>query len=549
MLTVHHLSKSFNLTTLFEDVTFSVNVGDRAALIGANGSGKTTLLRIVAGQEIATAGSIALPHAVKIGYLPQGFELDPTRTLGEIIGRSVGSIDILEDELTELTMQMVEQPDDVMLHERFDQLLRRIESADTGRAATITHALGLDDIDPDLPAGVLSGGQKTRLALALVLLGEPDLLLLDEPTNHLDITMLEWLEHWLANFAGAVLFVSHDRTFIDRTATKILDLNPQQHNIKEYVGNYSDYLAQWQAEREKRMQAYLDQVAEVKRIKKDVARVRETARSQENKSTSVRKGGEKMKLKGYKDFVRSKAKATAQLAKGREQKLDRYLNSDQRVEKPSRSWQMNVEFGARVRIGRSVLHLKNLTIGYDQPLLHIPEGHVSSGQRIILTGANGSGKTTLLKVIAGKLQPLEGQATLGGSVKLGYMAQEQELLDPAKSPVETLRDIGFGTETDIRNYLHNYLFKGQEPLKPTALLSYGQRARLQLAVLVAQGCNFLLLDEPINHLDIPSREMFEQALLQFNGTTLAVVHDRYFIGRFATEVWWVENGGVRREIR
>ncbi len=546
MLTVHHLSKSFNLTTLFNDVTFSVNRGDRAALIGANGSGKTTLLRIIAGEETPSAGTIALPNDIQIGYLPQGFELDPEQTLGEIIGRAAGSIDILEDELTALTMKMVEHPDDLILHEQFDRLLRKIESADTGRVATITHSLGLNDIDSHLPAGVLSGGQKTRLALALVLLDDPDLLLLDEPTNHLDITMLEWLESWLADFAGAVLFVSHDRTFIDRTATKILALDD---GIKEYVGNYSDYLVQWQMEREKQMQAYLDQVAEVKRIKKDVARVRETARSQENKSTSVRKGGERMAQSGFKDFVRSKAKATAKVAKAREVKLNRFLDADERVEKPTRSWQMNVEFGTDVRSGRSVLHLHNLTIGYDRPLLHIPERYVSAGQRIILTGANGSGKTTLLKVIAGQLQPLQGTATLGSSVQLGYMAQEQELLDPAKSPVETLRDIGFGTDTDIRNYLHNYLFKDQEPLKPTALLSYGQRARLQLALLVAQGCNFLLLDEPINHLDIPSREMFDQALLQFSGTTLAVVHDRYFIGRFATEVWWVENGSVRREIK
>ncbi len=546
MLTVHHLSKSFNLTTLFEDVTFSVSAGDRAALIGANGSGKTTLLRIIASEELPSQGTMTLPNDVRIGYLPQGFELDPDQTLGEIIGRSIGSIDSLEDELTALAIALSEHPDDANLQERFDRMLRRIESADADRAATITNALGLDDIDPNLPTGVLSGGQKTRLALALVLLNEPDLLLLDEPTNHLDIAMLEWLENWLATFSGAVLFVSHDRTFIDRTATKVLALD---NGITEYSGNYTDYLAQWQLEREKQMQAYLDQVAEVKRIKKDVARVRETARSHENKSTSVRKGGERMAQSGFKDFVRGKAKATAKVAKAREAKLNRYLDAEDRVEKPARSWQMNVEFGEEVRIGRSVLHLHDLTVGYDQPLLHIPEHYVSAGERIILTGANGSGKTTLLKVIAGRLLPLNGTATLGSSVHLGYMAQEQELLDPEKSPVEMLRDIGFGSDTDIRNYLHNYLFKDQEPLKPTALLSYGQRARLQLAILVAQGCNFLLLDEPINHLDIPSREMFEQALLQFNGTTLAVVHDRYFIKRFATEVWWVENGGVRREIQ
>ena len=551
MLSVHQLSKTFDLDPLFENVTFSVNRGERVGLIGPNGSGKTTLFRIVTGEIKPTSGHISHSADLRIGYLPQGFELDPNKTLGETIDLAAGNIDALESELAEVAMAMAEAPDDVPLQERYDDLLGRIISAETGTAASITAALGLDQIDPSLPNRVLSGGQKTRLSLALILLNQPDLLLLDEPTNHLDIDMLQWLETWLAGFRGGVLLISHDRNFLDKVCTTILDLNSHTKKVKAYPGNYSDYLAAWSVEREKQWQAYYDQIEEVKRLKRDIARVRETARSQENKSTSVRKGGEKMKLKGYKDFVRSKAKATAQLAKARDKKLDRYLESDERVEKPTHGWQMQVQFSPSQHLGKSVLHMENLAIGYadNQILLTIPNRYIQSGQRIAFTGANGSGKTTLLRTLMGRIAPLSGRLQWGSSVNIGYMSQEQVLLDPKQTPVETLLGNGFANQTDARTFLHKYLFAGDEALKPIELLSYGQRSRLELALLVAQGCNVLLLDEPVNHLDIPSRELFEQALTQFAGTILAVMHDRTFIERFATEVWWLENRAIRVELQ
>ncbi|MGB1252731.1 MAG: ATP-binding cassette domain-containing protein, partial [Candidatus Promineifilaceae bacterium] len=213
MLTAHQLSKTFDLDPLFENVTFSVNRGERVGLIGPNGSGKTTLFRILTGELSATSGHVAHSADLRIGYLPQGFELDPDKTLGETLDLAVGNIDALETELGDIAMAMAESPNDAALQERYDVVLERIISAETGTAATITTALGLDKIDPTLPNHVLSGGQKTRLALALILLRQPDLLLLDEPTNHLDIEMLEWLENWLAGFQGGVLLISHDRTF------------------------------------------------------------------------------------------------------------------------------------------------------------------------------------------------------------------------------------------------------------------------------------------------------------------------------------------------
>ena len=536
MLTVHHLSKSYNLQTLFENVTFSINPGDRVGLIGVNGSGKTTLMRLLMGEEAATAGSVTMPAGVRLGYLPQGAEFDPALTLGETIDQAIGRPAAVQEELVVVASALALRPQDETLQRRYDQLLRRMATADEGRAAGVMADLGLADLDPDLPVSVLSGGQKTRLGLALTLLDEPDLLLLDEPTNHLDIAMLEWLEEWLASFSGGVLIISHDRTFLDRTANKILYLDPDQKGVREYSGNYSEYLDQYLNEQEKVWSQYKEQVAEIRRMRQDIARTREQAQSVE-RSTTPRQPN-----------VRRVAKKVMRKALSREKKLARYVDSDERVEKPKQGWQMKLDLNEASYLGRVVLDLEELIVGYETPLLNSGQLYVQAGQRIVLTGANGAGKTTLLRTLAGHIQPLGGRFRLGASVQLGYMAQEQELLDMDLSPVEHLQRLPFGSETDIRSYLHFYLFKDDEPLKPCELLSFGQRARLSLALLVAQGCNLLLLDEPINHLDIPSRTQFEQALRLFEGTVIAVVHDRYFIERLATEVWWVEEGGIRREL-
>jgi ATP-binding cassette subfamily F protein 3 len=404
----------------------------------------------------------------------------------------------------------------------------------------------LDTIDEGQLVATLSGGQKTRLALALVLLSDPQFLLLDEPTNHLDIEMLEWLEDWLNGFPGGVLIVSHDRTFLDRTVSRVLDLNPQTQTIREYAGNYSDYLDQYLNEREKQWAEYKDQVYEIRKMKQDIARMKEQAASKERRVKSVRVGG----IKEGKDHYLRLAKKVAQKGKSREKKLGRYLNSDERVERPKQSWQMKLDFADTPHLGRDVLTIDDLTIGYspDAPLLGGLHLQIQSGQRVVLTGMNGIGKSTLLRTIVGEIRPLSGHYHLGSSVKLGYMAQEQELLDPTSTALETIRQAAPLNQTEARSFLHYFLFGGDDPLRPIGQLSYGERARLSLALLVAQGCNFLLLDEPINHLDIPSRSQFEQALTQFEGTVLAVVHDRYFIERFATDVWRIAGSKIERRI-
>lgn len=537
MLTVHQLSKSYDIRPLFQDVSFSINPGERVGLIGPNGCGKTTLLRILAGEQRPDGGHVKAAPGLRIGYLPQGFELDPEQTVAEVVGRAAGDPVTLEGEVVRLALALAEAPERADLQAAYDDVLGRLNRFDAGRTAATLAALGLDEIPGEQPAGLLSGGQKTRLALALVLLNEPQLLLLDEPTNHLDIAMLEWLEGWLADFAGGALIVSHDRTFLDRTITKTVAFDPHSPTVATYAGNYSDYLEQFLAEREKRWTAYRDQEAEVRRMRQDIARVKEQARRTEGATKN--------------DQLRRYAKKVAKKATSREKKLERYLDSEERLEKPAQSWQMKLELGRPSHMGKQVLTLEDVAVGYpgQRPLLAELNLTVQGGQRIVLTGPNGSGKTTLLRTMAGILKPVAGRVRLGASVRVGYMSQEQRLLDPALSALETIQGAAPLNETDARSFLHFFLFSDDDPLRAIAELSFGERARLALALLVAQGCNFLLLDEPINHLDIPSRSRFEEALAQFEGTTLAVVHDRTFIDRFASDVWLVEGQGIRHQIR
>jgi ATP-binding cassette subfamily F protein 3 len=416
--------------------------------------------------------------------------------------------------------------------------LARLSRVDDGRIQSTLTIFNLDNIDPDLYVRHLSGGQKTRLAIALIILDEPDMLLLDEPTNHLDIEMLEWLEEWLADFPGGAMIVSHDRTFLDRTVTRIIDLNPETQTVRDYPGNYSDYLEQYLQEQEKLLSAYRDQVYEIRRMQQDIAQTMEQARSVE-RSTTPRQPN-----------VRRLAKKVAKKAKSREKKLDRYVASDERVEKPKQSWQMKLAFSQAEYIGRDVLRLENLAVGYpgQSPLLANLNEEITLGQRVVLTGPNGSGKTMLLRTIAGQIKPLSGTFHIGSSVQMGYMSQEQENLVPDRTPLDTIQAVAAMNQTEARSFLHFFLFTGDEAIRPVAQLSYGERARLALARLVAMGCTFLLLDEPINHLDIPSRTRFEQALAHYQGTVLTVVHDRYFIERFATEIWWVVDGRLETQL-
>ena len=536
MLTAHHLSKTYGIQPILQDISFSISTGERIGLIGPNGCGKTTLMRILVGDEKPDEGTVVHTRPnLRIGYLAQGMDFDPNQTLRTALGNATISDSDFESEITSLASSLARDPDNIELQEQYDRTLTQLSTFNV-HPESILDPLGLGDFDLDTPVAHLSGGQKTRLMLARILLEEPHLLLLDEPTNHLDIAMLEWLENWLGRFNGGVLIVSHDRAFLDNTVTSILDLNPETHTIRAYQGNYSDYLEQYLKEQEKQLATYRDQQAEIKRIKQDIARTKEQSRQVEITTTSRQPG------------VRRIAKKVAKKALSREKKLERYLDSDEILERPNESWQMKLDFSEDLNLSKDVLITENLSVGYPghEPLLEDLNLYIRAGQRIALTGENGTGKTTLLRTLAGTLEPLSGSVRLGHTIKLGYMTQEQELLDPSLSALETLQRVASFNETRARHFLHFFLFSGDDPLRPSQELSFGERARLQLALLVAQGCSFLLLDEPINHLDIPSRTRFEQALTQFNGSILAVVHDRYFIEQFASDMWTVKNGRVEK---
>ena len=543
MLTAHHIHKTYGVQPILQDISVSISNNERVGLIGPNGCGKTTLMRILAGHEQPDSGTaVSTRPNLRIGYLAQGMDFDPEQTLQTTLSLNPVSQAELESEIVSLASALSSNPNDSNLQTKYDSTLHQL-TVTNNQLPTILAPLGLADLPLDTPIKHLSGGQKTRLMLARVLLEEPHLLLLDEPTNHLDIEMLEWLEGWLNRFQGAALIVSHDRAFLDNTVTSILELDPDTHHIKSYVGNYSDYLEQKLTEREKQAKAWQDQQDEIAQLRSAAAHVRSL--------TKMRKGGkaDPKNTDGFSvgHFGNRATKRTAGRAKHIEARIEKLLNED-RIEKPKSSWQMKLDFGTTRHHSKDVLIAEALSIGYtiDNPLLENLNLHIRAGQRIALTGSNGSGKTTLIRTIAGKLNPLAGSLRLGVTVKLGYMTQEQELLNPHLSALQSIQSVASFNETEARNFLHYFLFKGDSALRPASELSFGERARLQLGLLVAQGCTFLLLDEPINHLDIPSRARFEEALANFKGTILAVVHDRYFIERFSSEAWNVKDGQIEK---
>jgi ATP-binding cassette subfamily F protein 3 len=538
MLQVSNVAKSFGDNLIFEKVSFTLNPGERLGLIGPNGCGKTTLLKIILGEVQPDAGSARLsPADVRAAYLAQALEYEPGQTVGQVMKQAIAGLVEAERRLETLAARMAAAQGEELqqLMRSYDHALEAFERLGgygiEARTSAVLDGLDLRDLDHNVPVEILSGGQKTRLGLARLLLSNPDLLLLDEPTNHLDIEALEWLEGFLQSFKGAILIVSHDRAFLDRSVVSILELDPLTRTAAEYPGNYSDYVRAKESEREKHLAAYKDQQAYIAHLEGTLAAKKGYARSIEQ---------------GTIDFgPRKIAKMIARKAVVQQRRLQRLLDSEERIDRPQRTWQMKLEFVDTPPTGRDVLQLEGLAMAFGaRHLFHDVNLTLRAGERIALVGPNGSGKTTLARLILGELEPVAGRVRLGTGVKLGYFAQEQESLDPCTSPYGAIRAVAAMNQTEARSFLHYFLFSGEEVFQPVDSLSFGERARLSLARLVAKGCNFLLLDEPINHLDIPSRSRFEQAMTAFQGTVLAIVHDRYFIDHFASGLWAIEGGTI-----
>jgi ATP-binding cassette subfamily F protein 3 len=422
---------------------------------------------------------------------------------------------------------------------RYDAVLARFEALGgyehERRAAAVLQGLGLGGVDPATPVAVLSGGQKTRLGLAALLISEPDLLLLDEPTNHLDVEALAWLEDFVRGYPHAVLIVSHDREFLDRTVTRILYVDPDTRTMQSYPGNYSDFAAARAHERELQATAWHEQQTYIQQVESDIRRV-------QGQAQSIQRGPKRAR-----DFYGRVSAKVARVAKARTRKLERYLNADERVEKPREHWGLKLDFGLSPPSGRAVLRLEDVSFSYagQAPLFSAVTLDVRYSERLAVVGPNGAGKTTLLRLIAGHMPPQTGTVRLGVNVRLGVMAQEQETLHRQWTVLQTVFQERAMSETEARNFLHFFLFGGDSVFRTIGACSLGERSRLQLALLVLRGCNLLLLDEPLNHLDIEGREHFEAALDAFEGTVFAVSHDRAFLRNFAERVIEVRAGRVR----
>ena len=551
MLQIQRLRKDYGAATILSDITCIINDGEHVGLIGPNGAGKSTLLRCIIGQEQPDAGVVTLAPGATIGYLAQAFE----QLLGQTVGAAADAAQaglVAAEAATQQAAAALADPSDLdAALAAYDAALAIFEALGgyerMGRASAVLDGLGLGALAADTPVATLSGGQKTRLGLATLLLREPTLLLLDEPTNHLDVEALEWLEGFVQGSPHAALIVSHDRAFLDRTVSRVLYLDPATRTLKSYTGGYSDFSAARASEHERQTELYQRQQEYIAEVQGDIARLKGQAAGSENASTPVGDRDAKFILS-----QKGGAKKVAAKAKARERKLERYLDSEERVERPRQNWGLKLDFGEPPAGGRAVVSVEELSFSYPIPNSQAPTAvlqgvslEVWHGERVALVGPNGAGKSTLLKLIAGELEPTVGRVRLGANVRAGVLAQEHETLDPTSTLLDTVLRERPMSQTEARNFLHFFLFSGDSVFRPVGACSFGERSRLQLARLVLRGCNLLLLDEPLNHLDIEGREHFEAALDAFAGAVIVVSHDRAFVSSFAERVIEVRAGVVR----
>ncbi len=518
LLQINKLEKSYDGEVIFSDVDFEVKTGERIAIVGRNGAGKTTLMKIIAGVESYDEGNISKGKQVTMGYLTQQMTLDSNDTVMNEMKKPFKDVINIEDKMKTLTDWLsihADEYDKDIYKEKLSQyeaLSNQYELMDgynyESKIKTVLTGLDFKESDFDRQIQSFSGGQKTRLSMAQMLLSEPDLLLLDEPTNHLDMETTEWLENYLTHFKGAIVIISHDRYFLDKIVNQVYDV--ALGSVKKYVGNYSKFLKERDAHYEKVMAEYERQQSEIKKLETFVE----------------------------KNITRA---STSGMAKSRRKVLERM----ERIEKPrldAKSAQINFEITRAT--GEDVLKVQNLDIGYSKSITPPINLEVKRHDRIAIIGPNGIGKSTLIKTIAQKIPALGGNIAYGSNIQIGYYDQKQAEFTSNMTILDYVwNQYAHMLEKDIRTILGRFLFTQEEVKKVINDLSGGEKARLQLALLMLEKNNVLILDEPTNHLDIDSKEMLEQALQNFEGTLLFVSHDRYFINELANNIFHITQNG------
>ena len=549
LLTATNLAKAFGPVDIFTGISLSVPHQARVAIVGPNGIGKTTLLRILVGEDTPTEGRVSRARGLKLGYLPQEAAYNSSRTLWNECLEAFTYLQTIEAELTRLEADMGDPQLAEAALDRYGAIQPEFERLGgytyINRIQQVLTGLGFTVDEYSYPLRQLSGGQRTRALLARLLLSNPDLLALDEPTNHLDIQAVEWLEGYLSQWEGAVLLVSHDRYFMDKVATNILEMN--QSGLEVYRGNYTAYLDQRQSRWEERMRLF---ESEKERLEKDFDFIK---RNISGGNVSQARG----RLRRMGRYLEAVAQLGMQAVTSRKWgDVSQEALTSNSLMSVEEAWQriqslrppvhrppvLHMKLKTEGRSGEIVLRAANLSIGYpNKPLFQVEDLELRRLECAALIGPNGAGKTTFLKTILERVPPLAGEVTLGASLDVGYFAQAHEELHSDRTVVQEIEAVAPDMlVAEIRNYLARFLFTGEEVFKLVSVLSGGERGRLALAKLALSNANLLLLDEPTNHLDIPSQEILQQVLSEYQGTILLVSHDRYLIDALATQVWEID---------